>query len=246
MLLRRLFEAPISTPGESLYLESGSVPVSFILKGRRIMFFHYLVTRNSNEMLYKFTARNDWTETVKNDFEFFNLDLNIETIKSYKKEKFAKIVQKKVKEAAFQYLLDKKSDHSKMDGIVYDQELNTQEYLKNSSFSPHLAKLLFKFRCRMIQVRMNFKLSHADFNCPLCLKNEVAPEYFSDSQSHLLTCSVIRRSSIVLSANTTVKYEHIFSKNTDEMLQAIKLLKISLKIREQLLNMYEERAQKKD
>ena len=53
MLLIRIFETPISTPVESLYLASGSISVSFILRGRHTMVLHNLITRDKTENLYK-------------------------------------------------------------------------------------------------------------------------------------------------------------------------------------------------
>ena len=218
MLLRRIFETPISTPIECLYLESGSIPVEFILRGRRIMYFHYLVTREKCEMLHKFfkvqwehPTKYDWTETVKDDFEFFGLDLDIEKIQRYKKVTFSKIVQNKVRNVAFEYLLDKKALHSKMDGIVYDNKFKVQPYLSDRKVNPSIAKLLFKFRCRMINVKMNFKRTYSEFNCPLCLENG---EFHSDSQENLLTCTVLKQHSTVLANNKTVKYSTIFSKQS--------------------------------
>ena len=43
MLLRKILDAPMSTCIESLYLELGLVPISIILKSRRI---HYLANSN--------------------------------------------------------------------------------------------------------------------------------------------------------------------------------------------------------
>ena len=56
-----------------------------------------------------YPTKHDWTETVKGDFELFGFELNIKKIEKYKKETFAKIVQKKVRSVAFEYLLDKKT-----------------------------------------------------------------------------------------------------------------------------------------
>ena len=198
-----------------------------------MMFLHYLVTRNDREMLYKFfkvqweyPTKMDWTETVKEDFDFFGMELNIDELKKYKKLTFSKLLKKKIKNAAFEYLLDKKDQHSKMDGITYDKKLKKQNYLDH--INPTLARLLFKFRCRMINVKMNFKKANADFNCPLCVK---IGEFYTDSQQHLLCCKAIIQKSDILSRNKTVKYEHIFDKNIEKMTECIKLLKIALQIR---------------
>ena len=120
-----------------------------------------------------------------------------------------------------------------MDGIIYNTNFKAQSYLSDKNINPSLAKLLFKFRCRMINVKMNFKRTYSEFNCPLCLKNV---EFHSDSQQNILTCTVLKQYSTVLANNKTVMYEHIFSANTEQMIGAVKLLKIALKIRTDLLN----------
>ena len=54
ILLRRILRSPISTPTEAMYLELGQMPIQYILKGRRIMYLHYLLTLENEEMLSKF------------------------------------------------------------------------------------------------------------------------------------------------------------------------------------------------
>ena len=42
------------TKHEAYYLELGIIPIKFIVMSRRIMFLHYLLSRNANELLVKF------------------------------------------------------------------------------------------------------------------------------------------------------------------------------------------------
>ena len=72
MLIRKILDAPMSTCIESLYLELGLVPISIILKSRRINYLHYLANLNPEEMLYnffetqfKYPNKYDWTLQVK-------------------------------------------------------------------------------------------------------------------------------------------------------------------------------------
>ena len=84
-LLRRILDAPISTPCEALYLELGVVPISMILKGRRVMYLHYLLNLETNDMLHCFflaqlnnPSRNDWIETVKEDLVDLEFPIDFE------------------------------------------------------------------------------------------------------------------------------------------------------------------------
>ena len=56
ILMKRIFEAPTTTPIKALYLESGSYPLRFHIKTRRVMFLHYLLNRGSNEIINKTRA----------------------------------------------------------------------------------------------------------------------------------------------------------------------------------------------
>ena len=67
MLLRKLFDVPMTAPKESLYLEGGKIPIKFIIKMRRIMFWWHLTSLEKNELLYKVyiaqrlnTNKDDW------------------------------------------------------------------------------------------------------------------------------------------------------------------------------------------
>ena len=54
LLLRQVFGVASSCPIEALYLELGCLPLSLIIKSRRINYLQYLAKRDSNEMLSKF------------------------------------------------------------------------------------------------------------------------------------------------------------------------------------------------
>ena len=235
VLLRRVLGTPISTPIESLYLEMGCIPFRFVIMGRRLMFFHYLANLEDEEMLSKFfvaqwehPVSNDWTETVKKDMEFLNIKCDRNNIKLIKKEQFKKVVKKSIQSAAFDYLIDLKESHSKMTNIQYS-ELKQQEYLKSSQVPAHKAKSLFKFRTRMNRVRSNFKQSHADLSCPVCLVAE-------DRDDHLLECIKIKENCIQISQNITAKYMDIFSSSIEKMVAAVDLLDAAMKVRETILD----------
>ena len=87
-LLRKLFNVPFSTPIEAYYLELGITSFETIIKRRQLNFFHYLLTRNEDEMLYSFfltqyfnPSPGDWTEQAKVDFQDFNIPLEFKSIR---------------------------------------------------------------------------------------------------------------------------------------------------------------------
>ena len=73
-LLRKIFSAPRSTPKELLYLESGCMPINYILKSRRLNFLWYLLNEKDDSMLKEFfraqcesPVKGDWVLTVLDD-----------------------------------------------------------------------------------------------------------------------------------------------------------------------------------
>ena len=52
-LLRRILGAPKSTPIPALYLETGTVPVQYIIKGKCLLYLHYLLNEPENSLLSK-------------------------------------------------------------------------------------------------------------------------------------------------------------------------------------------------
>ena len=100
LLLRKILQAPISTPKESYYLELGLIPIGEIIKARRIQYLHHLVTRDESEMLYQFFAtqwttptRGDWTETVRENMDEFGIPVDFNFLQSKTKEVFKQLVQ---------------------------------------------------------------------------------------------------------------------------------------------------------
>ena len=80
MLLRNILDAPSTSCVESLYLELGLIPIHIILKSRRIVYYHYLVNLNKEEMLfkffkaqYKYPCKDDWTLQVTQDLKDFGI-----------------------------------------------------------------------------------------------------------------------------------------------------------------------------
>ena len=46
---RKVFGAPISTPIESFFIETNTIPIRYILMGRRLMYFWNLMQKNDTE-----------------------------------------------------------------------------------------------------------------------------------------------------------------------------------------------------
>ena len=193
MLIRKILDAPISTCIESLYLELGLIPISIILKSRRINYLHYLANLDQEEMLYKFFEaqfkypnKDDWTLQVKDDLDDFGLPGSLEFLKSKSIHSFKRLVKIKTKEYALNHLLNLKSEHSKLDNLMYT-ELKLQKYLKSDDIPVHEAKNLFRYRVRMAEFKENYGNKYENKVCPLCTIH-------MDTQAHAVQCNKVKES----------------------------------------------------
>ena len=227
ILIRKILDAPQSSCIESLYLELGIVPIHILLKARRINYYHYLVNQQEDKMLYKFfetqqkyPIKGDWTLQVAEDLQDFDISGNFDFIKSKSKTSFKKLVKKKMKEHALNYLLELKVDHSKLDSLLYTK-LKLQNYLKNDGIPVHEAKNLFKFRVRVAKFKENFGDTYEDKSCPVC-------KVHLDTQAHSVQCEKVKEE-IKIEGN----YTDIFKENVPSNISKT-LLRIS-KLREDLI-----------
>ena len=162
-LLRNILDAPQGSCIESLYLELGLIPISILIKARRINYYHYLVNLEKDEMLFKFfeaqfnyPLKDDWTLQVLEDLKEFGITEKFDFMRSKSKNSFKRLVKIKTKEYALKYLLTKKQEHTKLDNLIYS-DLKLQPYLKSDHIPVHEAKNLFRYRVKVANFRENFK-----------------------------------------------------------------------------------------
>ena len=226
-LLRKILQTPVSTPKEAIYLELGIIPIGVLIQSRRINFLYYLLMRDQSEMIYQFfitqwhnPTRGDWTETVKQDLEAFDIQVDFEVIKSKSKLSFKNMVKKKALEYGLESLLSQKEKHSKMMDLHYT-ELKIQSYFTLPGIKIDEVRNIFKFRVHMSQFGENFRGISDRVLCPLC-------ESHLDNQAMSLQCPVLKE-------KTKFEFKDIYSDNVS--LEAAQSVTKMLKIRENLIGM---------
>lgn len=158
-LLRKIFEAPKSTPKCMLYLETGCTPIRFIIRCRRLMFLQYILKEDRNSLISRvFYAqdsnplKNDWSLTCREDLKSLAINLTYEEIRDLSKDQFKRTVKRAVSIQAFRYLMTEKTKLSKVSHIDHAQ-LEMAEYLQPHKTSLSMAKFIFHARCRMLYVK---------------------------------------------------------------------------------------------
>ena len=236
-LLRSLVNGHAKTPIEFLFLETGAIPVRFILTSRRLIYLQTILKRPETELIRRIynmqvedPSPGEFVELVKRDRELIEETLGDDDVKAASVHSYKKHIKTKVKKAAFKYLTDIRSTHSKIKNIKYDK-METQPYLTSPLFNNEEVNLLFSLRSRSVECKDNFKGLHGEnLSCSLC------PNECKDDQPHILLCPKTREKlTSTEAANADVLYEHIFE-NAIKQKEATVLFANMLDIRTILLN----------
>ena len=98
-LLRKILDAPVCTPTESLYLELNVLPLRFIIIARRLLFYWTILNKPDTELVKQvlkaqqlMSVKNDWCLSVAMDLEYLDIDLKEEDIIKMKKSSFKSLV----------------------------------------------------------------------------------------------------------------------------------------------------------
>ena len=138
---------------------SSSIPIRFILIGRRLLYLWDILHKKENELVRKvfnsqkeFPVKNDWSLQVEQDLNECNIYLTEDDISKMKKITFKKLVTEKIRllAAPAQYLISLKLQHSKSEHLTYSEQM--QSYLRNESLKIEEKKLLFKIKTKLIDV----------------------------------------------------------------------------------------------
>ena len=196
--LRSMLNAHSKTPKEMLYLETGAVPIRWIVKQRRINYLKHILSRSETELIRKvFEAQTnkptsgDFVTSVKKDLEKFGL--SEEDIEKMSKQQLKTDLRRKAKQFAFIELMEKVQQSTKTKEIKYT-ELRMQDYLKTDKINNKEVAMLFAIRSKCVrEIKSNFKnmyrtCQHCPLNC------EESP--INDTQEHVLQCSALGGSNV--------------------------------------------------
>ena len=234
MFFRKLLNLPRSAPREGMYIECGKLPVRFILKTRRLMFFWHVLNKDKHEILYKFlsaqqlsSSRTDWIRQVRKDMSEIKLEISDVEIENMSKEMFKKIVKQKIENCAVKYLQEIKNSHSKTSQLQITK-FQSAEYLKSNQLNLEEVQTLYKLRNRVIDLKENFKSSYQkNMWCRTCF-------LFNESQSHLLQCPAIVKKLKNEIDFKSIQYSMLFS-TIDDQVKIAKIYTVILKARLDLI-----------
>ena len=171
-------------------MEFGIMPIKFIVKTRRLLYYWHILQRKKDELISRFYSAQkyspsdgDWVNQIEKDKADIELELSEAEIKSMSKYRFKKLVKQKVERLAILNLEARKKQKSVKLNI---KTFKPQGYILSKNLSISEVQTLYKIRNSMVDVKENFKSSNNEnMLCRLC-------STFSETQQHLLDCSLIR------------------------------------------------------
>ena len=124
-LLRSLLQCHAKTPLEFLFLETGSVPIRFIISSRRLIYLQPILRRDEEEITKRIfieQQRNpcpgDYVKLIEKDFSQIKMSYEEHIILG---PTYKNIIKKKISETAFNYLINIQKGHSKVLDISYEK-----------------------------------------------------------------------------------------------------------------------------
>ena len=151
-LIRGVLKCYSGTPVAIMFLELALVPIRFLIMKRRINFLHYILRQDEHSLVYNFfkiqseySVIGDWADQVKCDLKSINIDLSFEDIKLYSKEQFRELVNGKIKQHAYKWLLSEKDKLSSAKDLHYNK-FEVQSYFLSDELTRTQKMLLFQMR----------------------------------------------------------------------------------------------------
>ena len=234
-LLRKILDAPVSTPKCMLYLETGSKPVRYLLMTRRLMFYHYILNEDEDSLIKRFyktqtkdPCKGDWCTTVGENLDELEIMIDEDQIKLCSENQFKTLVDKCIMKRSLSYLKSEQESKSKVSHLNFT-DLKIQKYLEANPHTYKLGKFICLARSRMLDLGENFKKGKNNIKtlCPVCEDREAL-----DSQQHLLVCPQLVQNLLLGNA---VKYEDLFGIDLEKQVQVANILQLNLEKRKRIL-----------
>ena len=232
LLLKKLTNGHSKTAKEAFYLETGLLPLRFVVMKKRLMYLHTILRRADTEVTKQvynvqkvIHTKDDWYGLVMSNREELKIAHTDNEITKMSKEVFRTLVKKSVEKRALDYLNSIAMTHSKSKDLIKNQ-FKRETYFEDSNFSKSEIELLFALRTRTVRnIKENFPSQFkGNLDCELCYSH-------ADSQQNLLVCSELRKR---INIPNDVQYSDIFQ-SSEKQLKIVRIMKQLLRTREILL-----------
>ena len=191
-LMCYLLSTPRTTPKPALCWDFGVIPVKYRILQKKLNLVKHLSSLNKNalakevyqtQLEFGFPGLATQTKQLIKELDLPDITEN-KTNEETTKQKWKKLVKEAIVEESEKELKEKISKLKKLkDGPMKNETFGTKDYLKSMDLTE--ARLKFKFRSKMLDVKMNYShdpvFSKDLWKCDSC-------ERSIDTQNHILWC----------------------------------------------------------
>ena len=201
-LIRGILGAHKGTPKAFLHLETGTIPLRWVIAQRRINYLKHILSRTEDELIKKVLraqkekpTKGDFVKLVETDLIKLGMTYEEVALETTTPNMLKVILKKNAKTAALGELLKDISKSTKGQKLKFNQ-LEIQDYLKSDKFTREEASMLTALRSRCVKgVRSDFKNMHKCVHCPLNCNDK---DPLEDTHEHILTCTKLSNSNVPL------------------------------------------------
>ena len=199
-LLRSILNCHRNTTKEFLYLETGTIPIGWIISQRRINYLFHILTRDDRELIKKvFMAQKenpmqgDFVKIVQEDLRKFGMTYDEVACGTWSKKGLKGELSKRARQLVLGELLTSMQRSTKVRSMKYNK-LELQPYLQ-SNLTYDEKSMLTAIRSKCVRdIKGNFPNMHKV--CQHCPMNCNIEEPQLDTQEHVLTCAKLGGSNI--------------------------------------------------
>ena len=169
-----MLEVPKGTSTAALYLELGILPIHFEIEIKQLLYLKRILDKKNDdpvqlcyrEML-KFSEEANWANDVIGLRKRYSLPLRDDNVKNMGVKDSKWIVQSTIYREVFWELKAECNSNKTTSHIIY-KRFGTSDYLLK--LSPELARLVFKAKTRMFDMKSNYKRKYRSvLTCPFCM-----------------------------------------------------------------------------
>ena len=224
--MRQVLNTTKGCPIIQMYLTLGVTPARFGIQKIRLLFLKSILEEEDSTLLSKFfklqlrkPSKGDWASKCIRDLKELEIQYSLQEIKVMSKMQFTNILNQKINENAFKYLMKRKGSKGKE---TIEEELCMAEYMlpTNSELSISEKQKMFAVKNRMVDIPGNFPRPNIEYKC-ICNKKE--------DMKHVYNCELINGGK-----EPEINYEKIFSGTIYEQNEVYKKFERNLEKREEL------------
>ena len=225
-LWSQLLEVARTVPYDLLCLKLGIEPFRYIIMRRMLLYLQHILKQKDTSLIKRFfktqmksPKKKDWGNTIIENLQHLKNEMTIQEIEEMPKATYKKLIKKRIKEKAFEYLLSIRNKRNGKGMEILYTWLQMQTYLgsEDIEITNEERKLIFQLRTQMsFNIKSHFRSMHTNTICEGCFSEE-------STTKHTLYCkNLIGKNEIVTYLPI---YEELYEEDEDSQVYIARILK---------------------